>query len=138
MPVSLDGKNVVLTGTMPGCTRASAIALLQERGAKVYALIGSDTDYVIHGWKPSRLKMSRAWDLNVPVLGWDEIAPLPAPEPPAGVFATIKLAIRALRGCRTYEPIPDCECPECLGTAKVPIRSRLNQPPFTKEGTGWD
>jgi hypothetical protein len=28
-----------------------------------------------------------------------------------------------------YDGSP-CDCPECLGTEKVPIRYRLNQPPF--------
>jgi hypothetical protein len=49
-------------------------------------------------------------------------------------FAKFKLAVRALLGYRTYDPPvysgSPCDCPECLGTKKVPIRYRLNQPPF--------
>ena len=46
------------------------------------------------------------------------------------MIAWIKLAVRALRGERTYEAYSDCGCPECMGTAKVPWRYRWNQPPF--------
>lgn len=48
------------------------------------------------------------------------------------MFAWIALAIRALRGFRTYEVDFECGCDECLGTAKVPLRYRLNQPPFRR------
>ena len=43
---------------------------------------------------------------------------------------TAKLAVRALLGYRTYAADFGCDCPECTGEKRVPIRYRLNQPPF--------
>jgi hypothetical protein len=46
---------------------------------------------------------------------------------------TLLLAIAALRGYRTYSVDFNCGCEECSGPNRpglVPIRYRLNQPPF--------
>lgn len=53
------------------------------------------------------------------------------------IIQWITLAIRALRGYRTYDADPNCGCPECLGTAKVPFRYRFNQPPF-RSSDPWE
>jgi len=52
------------------------------------------------------------------------------------MLRTLILAIRALRGFRTYQPDFGCNCPECISPNRpglVGWRYRLNQPPFRSE-----
>ena len=63
----LDGKTVVLTGTLPTLSRDAATALLEARGAKVSGSVSRRTDYVVAG-SDAGSKLARARELGVPVL----------------------------------------------------------------------
>ena len=64
---SLDGKVVVLTGSMTGMTRDEARNVLIQLGAKVTSSVSKNTDMVIAGNEPGR-KYAKANDLGVKVL----------------------------------------------------------------------
>ena len=63
----LEGKTVVLTGTLEGLTREEATALVREAGGKVTNSVSKKTDYVIAGESPGS-KLAKAEKLGVEVL----------------------------------------------------------------------
>ncbi len=63
----LDGKSLVLTGTLPELTREEAGALIKRAGGKVVNSVSKKTDYVIAGDNPGS-KLAKAEELEVPVL----------------------------------------------------------------------
>jgi DNA ligase (NAD+) len=63
----LEGKTVVLTGTLPGRSRDEARAQLEARGAKVAGSVSKRTDYVVAG-EDAGSKLAKAHELGVPVL----------------------------------------------------------------------
>lgn len=64
----LDGKTIVLTGTLPTLTREQATDLIQSHGGKVTGSITKKTSYVIAGDNPGS-KLAKAQSLGVPILG---------------------------------------------------------------------
>lgn len=70
-PSPLQGKRVVLTGTLTGFTREAATAEIQARGGTVSGSVSARTDYVVAGKDPGS-KRDKARALGVPVL--DEAA----------------------------------------------------------------
>lgn len=65
---SLEGKTIVLTGTLPNLTREQATALIQSHGGKVTGSITKKTSYVVAGNNPGS-KLVKAQSLGVPILG---------------------------------------------------------------------
>ena len=65
----LEGKTIVLTGTLPGLSREQATKLIEENGGKVSSSVSKKTSAVLAG-SDAGSKLSKAQDLNVPV--WDE------------------------------------------------------------------
>ncbi len=63
----LEGKTLVLTGTLEGLTREEASALVREEGGKVTNSVSKKTDYVIAGESPGS-KLAKAEKLGVAVL----------------------------------------------------------------------
>ena len=63
----LEGKTLVLTGTLEGLTREEASALVREAGGKVTNSVSKKTDYVIAGESPGS-KLAKAEKLGVAVL----------------------------------------------------------------------
>ncbi len=63
----LEGKTVVLTGTLSGLTREQAAERLIARGARVSGSVSARTSYVVAGDDPGS-KLARAQTLGVPVL----------------------------------------------------------------------
>ena len=66
-PKPLAGLTVVVTGTVPGYSRDSATAALQDLGAKVSGSVSKRTSFVIVGDNPGS-KFDKALALGVPVL----------------------------------------------------------------------
>ena len=64
---SLEGKTLVLTGTLEGLTREEATALVRDEGGKVTNSVSKKTDYVIAGESPGS-KLAKAEKLGVEVL----------------------------------------------------------------------
>jgi DNA ligase (NAD+) len=63
----LEGKTLVLTGTLEGLTREEATTLVREAGGKVTSSVSKKTDYVIAGESPGS-KLGKAEKLGVEVL----------------------------------------------------------------------
>jgi DNA ligase (NAD+) len=63
----LDGRTVVLTGTLPELTREQASALVKEAGGKVVNSVSKKTDFVVAGESPGS-KLAKAESLGTEVL----------------------------------------------------------------------
>jgi DNA ligase (NAD+) len=63
----LEGKTVVLTGTLPELTREEAAALVKSAGGKVTNSVSKKTDYVVAGENPGS-KLAKAEKLEVEIL----------------------------------------------------------------------
>jgi DNA ligase (NAD+) len=62
----LEGKTVVLTGTLPELTREEAAALVKSAGGKVTSSVSKKTDYVVAGDNPgSKLAKAEKFDTEV-------------------------------------------------------------------------
>jgi DNA ligase (NAD+) len=63
----LDGKTLVLTGTLPNLSREQATKLIRRAGGKVVNSVSKKTDYVIAGDSPGS-KLAKATELGTEVL----------------------------------------------------------------------
>jgi DNA ligase (NAD+) len=63
----LEGKTLVLTGTLPVLTREEAAALIKAAGGKVVNSVSKNTDYVVAGDNPGS-KLEKARKLETPIL----------------------------------------------------------------------
>jgi DNA ligase (NAD+) len=63
----LEGKTLVLTGTLDELTREEAAALIKAAGGKVVSSVSKKTDYVVAGETPGS-KLAKAEKLEVEVL----------------------------------------------------------------------
>jgi DNA ligase (NAD+) len=63
----LQGKTVVVTGTLENFTRQQAEQAIREAGGKVSASVGKKTDYVVVGADPGS-KLDKARSLGVEVI----------------------------------------------------------------------
>jgi len=63
----LEGKTVVLTGTLPGLTREEAAALVKSAGGKVTNSVSKKTDFVVAGDNPGT-KLAQAEKLETEIL----------------------------------------------------------------------
>jgi DNA ligase (NAD+) len=63
----LEGRTLVLTGTLPELTREQAAALIKAAGGKVTNSVSKKTDYVVAGESPGS-KLAKAEQLGVEIL----------------------------------------------------------------------
>ena len=63
----LDGKTLVLTGTLPNLTREQATKLIKRAGGKVVNSVSKKTDYVVAGDSPGS-KLAKAEELGIEVI----------------------------------------------------------------------
>jgi DNA ligase (NAD+) len=75
----LEGKTVVLTGTLPDLTRDEAGAMIKRAGGKVTGSVSKKTDYVVAG-DSAGSKLAKAEKLGVTVLDRDGLDRLLAGE----------------------------------------------------------
>jgi DNA ligase (NAD+) len=62
----LDGKTLVLTGTLPELTREEAAALIKSSGGKVVNSVSKKTDYVVAGENPgSKLAKAEKYETEI-------------------------------------------------------------------------
>jgi DNA ligase (NAD+) len=71
----LEGKTLVLTGTLPSLTREEAAALIKAGGGKVVNSVSKKTDYVVAGDNPGS-KLAKAEQLGTEVLDEDGLREL--------------------------------------------------------------
>lgn len=71
----LDGKTVVVTGTLSHFTRDEAKELIVKHGGKASGSVSSKTDYLLAGEKAGS-KLTKAQELDVPVLSEEEFLKL--------------------------------------------------------------
>lgn len=64
---ALEGKKIVLTGTLPTYTRQEAKELIEKHGGSTTSSVSKNTDYVLVGESPGS-KLEKAQKLDVPVL----------------------------------------------------------------------
>ncbi len=74
---ALQGKTIVITGTLPGASREEAAQLIERHGGKVSGSVSKKTDYLLAGEKAGS-KLDKAQSLGVAVIGWDELQQLVA------------------------------------------------------------
>ena len=65
---ALQGKSLVLTGTLPALTREAATALIEVHGGTVVGSVSKKTDYVLVGENPGGSKITKAQQLSIPML----------------------------------------------------------------------
>ena len=72
LPATLEGKAIVVTGTLESYSREEAAAVIATRGGRTPGSVSGATTAVVAGASPGASKLSRAEKLGVPVL--DEAA----------------------------------------------------------------
>ena len=78
----LEGKTLVLTGTLPDLSREEATKLIKRAGGKVVNSVSKKTDYVVAGDSPGS-KLAKAEELGTEVLDEEGLRKLLALRPPA-------------------------------------------------------
>ncbi len=68
----LEGKTVVITGSLPGVTREEAAEKLSAAGAKVTSSVSKKTDFLLAG-EEAGSKLEKARTLGVRVVTWEEM-----------------------------------------------------------------
>ena len=71
----LSGKTLVVTGTLPGLSRAEAEEAIRAAGGKAAGSVSRRTDYLVAG-ESAGSKLQKAQELGVPVLDEDRFRAL--------------------------------------------------------------
>ena len=74
----LQGKTLVLTGTLPNLSRSEAKALIEAAGGKVSGSVSKKTDYLVAG-EAAGSKLTTAESLGVTVLSEADLTALLQP-----------------------------------------------------------
>ncbi len=77
----LQGKTLVITGTLPTLSREEAAALIQQHGGHVSESVSKKTDYLVCGDKAGS-KLTKAQQLGVPVIDEATLRQLLSPATP--------------------------------------------------------
>jgi DNA ligase (NAD+) len=67
-PQVLTGRSIVVTGTLAGWSRETAEDAIKARGGKAPGSVSKRTDAVVAGAEPGHAKLTKAEELNVPIL----------------------------------------------------------------------
>lgn len=65
--IALEGKTIVITGTLPSLSRKGAAELVERNGGKTSSSVSKKTDYVLAG-ESAGSKLTKAQDLGIEVL----------------------------------------------------------------------
>ena len=89
-PRTLEGRSVVVTGSLDGYTREEAEAAVLARGGKSPGTVSAKTYAVVVGRAPGASKVSRAEQLGIPVVPGENFTAVPGHRGAAGrgVIAT--------------------------------------------------
>jgi len=68
LPQVLEGKSVVVTGSLDGFTREEIASAIKARGGKSPGSVSKKTTAVVVGAEPGASKLNKATDLGVPIL----------------------------------------------------------------------
>ena len=71
----LTGLTFVITGTLPDVSREAAKQLILQHGGQVASAVSKKTNYLLAGEKAGS-KLTKAQELGVPVLSWEELLAL--------------------------------------------------------------
>jgi DNA ligase (NAD+) len=77
---ALEGKNVVLTGTLPTLSRSEAVSLIEAAGGRVTGSVSKKTDFVVSGEEAGG-KLEKARALGIPVIDEAELLRRLGPTP---------------------------------------------------------
>lgn len=77
---AIRDRNVVVTGIIPGHSRGTAQAALQDAGAHVQASMGPSTEVLVVGAKPGPKKITKAAELGIEVIQWGDLVTGAIPE----------------------------------------------------------
>lgn len=69
---TLEGKTFVITGTLPGMSRAEAKARIEQSGGRVTGSVSKKTDYLLAG-EAAGSKLTKATELGIPVIHEDDL-----------------------------------------------------------------
>ena len=76
LPQTLEGKSIVVTGTLAGYSREAAEEAIKARGGKAPGSVSKKTTAVVVGEAPGAAKLTKAEELGVPVLDEDAFTAL--------------------------------------------------------------
>jgi DNA ligase (NAD+) len=65
---TLDGMSIVVTGTLDGFSRDGAADAIKQRGGKSPGSVSKKTTALVVGAEPGASKLSKAEELNIPVI----------------------------------------------------------------------
>lgn len=107
---TLVGKNVVITGAIPGLTRADATALLSQHGAHVQKGITNGTDVLIFGNNVGKVKTDKARAKGIEAIPWVDAEALMQgvavqPTAPPTAAPTRNQPVPAQQGYRQVNPM---------------------------------
>ena len=75
MPQTLEGKTIVITGTLEEFSRQSAKEAVEARGGKAAGSVSKKTSYVVAGANPGS-KAAKAESLGLPILNEEQFIKL--------------------------------------------------------------